>query len=251
MATRPVQRLVKAKPTIEGAGVRLRRAFGFGATNDYDPFLLLDDFRNERPEDYKAGFPWHPHRGIETITYVLAGTVEHGDNMGNRGSIGAGDIQWMTAGRGIVHQEMPAGDAQGRMHGFQLWANLPSALKMTAPRYQDVKAKDVPVARGGTDTAPSPYELLLAALASCTSITLRMYAERKQWTLGAIQVEASYHLEGKEGRITRVVSFGEALGEEQRARLAEIAEKTPVTRALKAGVPIATTLRSADQTGEP
>ena len=146
MAIREVRRLIKAKPTIEGAGVRLRRAFGFGATSDFDPFLLLDDFRNERPEDYLAGFPWHPHRGIETITYVLAGTVEHGDSMGNRGSIGAGDIQWMTAGRGIVHQEMPTGDAQGRMHGFQLWANLPSALKMAAPRYQDVKAADVPVA---------------------------------------------------------------------------------------------------------
>jgi quercetin 2,3-dioxygenase len=146
MAIRPVKRLVKAKPTLEGAGVRLRRAFGFGTTTAYDPFLLLDDFRNERPEDYLPGFPWHPHRGIETITYVLAGTVEHGDSMGNRGSIGAGDIQWMTAGRGIIHQEMPTGDAAGRMHGFQLWANLPASLKMTAPRYQDVKAKDVPVA---------------------------------------------------------------------------------------------------------
>jgi quercetin 2,3-dioxygenase len=147
MAIRRVKRLVKAKPTMEGAGVRLRRAFGFGATEDTDPFLLLDDFRNERPEDYRAGFPWHPHRGIETITYVLAGTVEHGDSMGNRGTIGAGDIQWMTAGRGIIHQEMPKGEADGRMHGFQLWANLPSSLKMTAPRYQEVKAADVPVAR--------------------------------------------------------------------------------------------------------
>jgi redox-sensitive bicupin YhaK (pirin superfamily) len=146
MAIRQVKRLVKAKPTMEGAGVRLRRAFGFGATSETDPFLLLDDFRNDRPEDYLAGFPWHPHRGIETITYVLAGTVEHGDSMGNRGSIGAGDIQWMTAGRGIIHQEMPTGDPKGRMHGFQLWANLPSSLKMTAPRYQDVKGPDVPVA---------------------------------------------------------------------------------------------------------
>lgn len=153
MAIRSVKRLVKAKPTMEGAGVRLRRAFGFGTTSDYDPFLLLDDFRNDRPEDYLAGFPWHPHRGIETITYVLAGTVDHGDSMGNKGSIGAGDIQWMTAGRGIIHQEMPKGDADGRMHGFQLWANLPSALKMTAPRYQDVKAKDVPVAIDDDGTA--------------------------------------------------------------------------------------------------
>jgi redox-sensitive bicupin YhaK (pirin superfamily) len=147
MAIRNVKRLVAAKPTLEGAGVRLRRAFGFGASADYDPFLLLDDFRNERPKDYLAGFPWHPHRGIETITYVLAGSVEHGDSMGNRGTIGPGDIQWMTAGRGIIHQEMPKGEAGGRMHGFQLWANLPSSLKMTAPRYQDVKAADVPVAR--------------------------------------------------------------------------------------------------------
>jgi hypothetical protein len=129
---------------MEGAGVKLQRAFGFGNTTDFDPFLLFDDFRNEHPEDYLAGFPWHPHRGIETITYVLAGTVAHGDSLGNRGSLGAGDVQWMTAGSGILHQEMPKGDARGRMHGFQLWANLPSSLKMTKPRYQDVVAKDIP-----------------------------------------------------------------------------------------------------------
>jgi redox-sensitive bicupin YhaK (pirin superfamily) len=144
MSIRPVKRLIKAKPTLEGAGVHLRRAFGFGNTADFDPFLLLDDFRNDVPEDYLAGFPWHPHRGIETITYVLAGRVEHGDSMGNHGEIAAGDIQWMTAGRGIIHQEMPKGDQIGRMHGFQLWANLPSALKMTEPRYQEVKAVDIP-----------------------------------------------------------------------------------------------------------
>jgi len=129
---------------MEGAGVHLHRAFGFGNTKDFDPFLLFDDFRNERREDYLKGFPWHPHRGIETITYVLAGEVEHGDSMGNRGSITVGDVQWMTAGSGIIHQEMPKGDPQGRMHGFQLWANLPSALKMTAPRYQEVKSADIP-----------------------------------------------------------------------------------------------------------
>jgi redox-sensitive bicupin YhaK (pirin superfamily) len=134
-----------SKPTREGAGVHLRRAFGFGDTTDFDPFLLFDDFRNDIPEDYLAGFPWHPHRGIETVTYVLAGTVEHGDSMGNRGVIGAGDIQWMTAGRGIIHQEMPKGDTVGQMHGFQLWANLPAGLKMTAPRYQEMKAADIPV----------------------------------------------------------------------------------------------------------
>jgi quercetin 2,3-dioxygenase len=144
MSIRPVKRIVASKPTIEGAGVHLRRAFGFGDTTEFDPFLLLDDFRNERPDEYRAGFPWHPHRGIETITYVLAGNVEHGDSLGNRGNLGAGDVQWMTAGRGILHQEMPQGDEKGRMHGFQLWANLPSSLKMTAPRYQDIKAGEVP-----------------------------------------------------------------------------------------------------------
>jgi redox-sensitive bicupin YhaK (pirin superfamily) len=144
MSIRPIKRLSQATPTLEGAGVRLRRAFGFGDTSDFDPFLLLDDFRNDRPEDYLKGFPWHPHRGLETITYVLTGNVEHGDSLGNRGSLGAGDVQWMTAGRGIVHQEMPHGDAAGKMHGFQLWANLPSSLKMTAPRYQDVRGADIP-----------------------------------------------------------------------------------------------------------
>ena len=129
---------------MEGAGVALRRAFGFGNTSDFDPFLLLDDFRNDNPDAYLAGFPWHPHRGIETITYVLAGTVEHGDSLGNRGQMGAGDVQWMTAGSGILHQEMPKGDPHGRMHGFQLWSNLPASLKMTAPRYQDISAKDIP-----------------------------------------------------------------------------------------------------------
>jgi redox-sensitive bicupin YhaK (pirin superfamily) len=144
VSIRPVKRVIEARPTIEGAGVRLRRAFGFGETGDFDPFLLFDDFRGDNPEDYLAGFPWHPHRGIETITYVLAGTVQHGDSLGNAGALGAGDVQWMTAGRGILHQEMPKGDRQGRMHGFQLWANLPSSLKMTAPRYQDIESAAIP-----------------------------------------------------------------------------------------------------------
>ena len=144
MSIRPVRRISQARPAIEGAGVKLQRAFGFGNTSEFDPFLLFDDFRNERPEDYLAGFPWHPHRGIETITYVLAGNVAHGDSLGNTGSLGAGDVQWMTAGRGILHQEMPQGDANGRMHGFQLWANLPAALKMTEPRYQDITTDGIP-----------------------------------------------------------------------------------------------------------
>lgn len=143
MSIRPVRKILESQPTMEGAGVKLRRAFGFGQTDETDPFLLFDDFRNERPVDYIAGFPWHPHRGIETITYVLSGTVTHADSLGNAGALGAGDVQWMTAGRGILHQEMPQGDADGRMHGFQLWANLPASLKMTAPRYQDVQSKDV------------------------------------------------------------------------------------------------------------
>ena len=143
MSIRPVKTVSQSKPTMEGAGVRLRRAFGFGDPSQFDPFLMMDDFRGDHPSDYSAGFPWHPHRGIETITYVLAGEVEHADSLGNRGVLGPGSVQWMTAGRGILHQEMPRGDALGRMHGFQLWANLPSNLKMTAPRYQDIAGRDV------------------------------------------------------------------------------------------------------------
>jgi len=145
MSIRPIRSISGTTPHIEGAGVKLQRVFGFGDPSLTDPFLMMDDFRNDRPEDYAAGFPWHPHRGIETITYVLAGAVAHGDSLGNSGTLGAGDVQWMTAGSGILHQEMPRGDQDGRMHGFQLWANLPSSLKMTAPRYQDVKSRDIPV----------------------------------------------------------------------------------------------------------
>jgi hypothetical protein len=141
---RKVQKVWKSKPTIEGAGVHLNRVFGFSEVPTLDPFLLLDDFRSDNPEHYLKGFPWHPHRGIETITYVLQGDVEHGDSMGNNGVITAGDVQWMTAGSGIIHQEMPQGDPDGRMYGFQLWANLPRAHKMMEPRYRDVKNKQIP-----------------------------------------------------------------------------------------------------------
>lgn len=144
MSIRPVKQISDAQPTMEGAGVHLSRAFGFGDPSLADPFLLFDDFRNDNPEHYKKGFPWHPHRGIETITYVLAGTVDHADSLGNSGSLGAGSVQWMTAGSGIMHQEMPKGDPTGKMHGFQLWANLPSNLKMTSPRYQDIAGGDIP-----------------------------------------------------------------------------------------------------------
>lgn len=143
MSIRPVKSISQAVPTIEGAGVKLHRAFGFSEQNELDPFLLFDDFRNDNPEDFSAGFPWHPHRGIETITYVLNGSVEHQDSLGNKGIMGAGDVQWMTAGSGIMHQEMPIANANGAMHGFQLWANLPSDQKMTKPRYQDIPSKEI------------------------------------------------------------------------------------------------------------
>ncbi len=144
MSLRPTLETRRAQPIMEGAGVHLHRAFGFGDPSDLDPFLLFDDFRNDDPARFEKGFPWHPHRGIETITYVLSGEVDHGDSLGNTGTLGAGDVQWMTAGSGIMHQEMPRGNAAGQMHGFQLWANLPSSLKMTAPRYQDVASQEIP-----------------------------------------------------------------------------------------------------------
>ena len=143
--TRKIRKIFKSQPTIEGAGVHLRRAFGFDEVPLFDPFLMLDDFRGDKPEHYLKGFPWHPHRGIETITYMLHGEVEHGDSLGNKGVIHPGDVQWMTAGSGIIHQEMPKGDPKGRMGGFQLWANLPAAQKMIDPRYRDVKREHIPV----------------------------------------------------------------------------------------------------------
>jgi hypothetical protein len=158
MSFRPVKTTSLAQPTMEGAGVHLHRAFGFGDPDLCDPFLMLDDFRNDVPEHYAQGFPWHPHRGIETITYVLEGEVEHSDSLGNSGVLGAGSVQWMTAGSGILHQEMPRGNAKGQMHGFQLWANLPSSLKMTAPRYQDIQA-------GST----SPRSLMMTARGCASS----------------------------------------------------------------------------------
>ena len=152
MSIRPILNNKISSPVIEGAGVRLDRAFGFGNTSQFDPFLLLDDFRNDNPNDYLKGFPWHPHRGIETITYILKGSVEHKDSLGNSGKLSDGDIQWMTAGSGILHQEMPLGNNKGEMHGFQLWANLPSNLKMTTPNYQDVKSDEIKVIKDNDGT---------------------------------------------------------------------------------------------------
>lgn len=142
--TRKIRTVLKSKPVMEGAGVHLQRVFGFSETSQFDPFLMLDDFRSDNPEHFLKGFPWHPHRGIETITYVLKGDVEHGDSLGNKGVISSGDVQWMTSGSGIIHQEMPKGDANGSMHGFQLWANLPATQKMMAPRYRGITADQVP-----------------------------------------------------------------------------------------------------------
>jgi redox-sensitive bicupin YhaK (pirin superfamily) len=145
MNVRKISQITQSVPVTEGAGVKLRRAFGFKETRLHDPYLLLDDFRGDREEDYIRGFPWHPHRGIETVTYMLEGSVEHGDSLENKGVISRGDVQWMTAGSGIIHQEMPRGDADGRMYGFQLWVNLPSSAKMTEPRYQEYGTEDIPV----------------------------------------------------------------------------------------------------------
>jgi redox-sensitive bicupin YhaK (pirin superfamily) len=144
LKTRPIRKVVKSHATLEGAGVHLHRAIGLGPPEEYDPFLLLDDFRSDTPSEYRAGFPWHPHRGMETITYVLRGQVEHQDSLGNRGVISPGDVQWMSAGRGIIHQEMPKGDARGAMYGFQLWANLPAASKMSEPRYRGIVSAQIP-----------------------------------------------------------------------------------------------------------
>jgi redox-sensitive bicupin YhaK (pirin superfamily) len=151
-AIRKIKKTLKSKPTIEGAGVHLKRVFGFSEVPLFDPFLLLDDFRSDNPDHYLKGFPWHPHRGIETITYVLKGDVEHGDSLGNKGIISSGDVQWMTAGSGIVHQEMPKGDGNGKMYGFQLWANLPSREKMMDPRYRDVANEQIPEVKLPNDT---------------------------------------------------------------------------------------------------
>jgi hypothetical protein len=149
---RRISKVIKSRPTIEGAGVHLHRAIGFHEPKLFDPFLLLDDFRSDIPSDYLAGFPWHPHRGIETITYVLSGDVEHGDSLGNSGVISSGDVQWMTAGSGIIHQEMPKGDSKGSMHGFQLWANLPRAGKMMDPRYRGLTRDEIPEATQANGT---------------------------------------------------------------------------------------------------
>mgnify|MGYP001585872597 CR=1 FL=1 len=144
MSIRKIKKVLTSKHTLEGAGVHLKRVFGYHEIPLFDPFLMMDDFRSDYPDKYIKGFPWHPHRGIETITYVLKGDVEHGDSMGNKGIISSGDIQWMTAGNGIIHQEMPKGNKDGKMYGFQLWANLPASHKMMNPRYQDIKSCDIP-----------------------------------------------------------------------------------------------------------
>jgi redox-sensitive bicupin YhaK (pirin superfamily) len=162
---RPVLQVLKSRATIEGAGVHLHRAIGNSAPEDYDPFLLLDDFRSDTPGDYVKGFPWHPHRGMETITYVLRGTVEHGDSMGNAGAIARGDVQWMTAGSGIIHQEMPKGESDGAMYGFQLWANLPASNKMMEPRYRGITSAEIP---GVIDTGGATVKVIAGTVGGVT-----------------------------------------------------------------------------------
>ncbi len=166
---RKIRKVIRSKPTVEGAGVHLKRAFGFGAEQAFDPFLLLDDFSSDDPREYLRGFPWHPHRGIETITYVLRGKVEHGDSMRNKGVISSGDVQWMTAGSGIIHQEMPKGDDQGSIWGFQLWANLPASHKMMDPRYRDVKSQQIP------------------EIATANGVTLKIISGQVEGTAGPVR----------------------------------------------------------------
>lgn len=165
METRRIRRVHKSRATLEGAGVRLHRAIGDGAPQEFDPFLLLDDFRSDEPSEYVKGFPWHPHRGMETITYVLRGEVEHGDSLGNLGVISAGDVQWMSAGSGIIHQEMPKGEVGGAMYGFQLWANLPAASKMTEPRYRGISASEIPEV---TDAGGAIVKIIAGAVGGVT-----------------------------------------------------------------------------------
>jgi quercetin 2,3-dioxygenase len=148
MSIREVAKIFRPQPTLEGAGVHLRRAFSYPEAHELDPFLLFDDFSSSQPSDFLAGFPWHPHRGIETVTYILEGEVAHEDSLGNTGNILGGDVQWMSAGSGIIHQEMPQDRPEG-IRGFQLWVNLPKKQKMDKPRYQDVHARSIPVVEAG------------------------------------------------------------------------------------------------------
>jgi redox-sensitive bicupin YhaK (pirin superfamily) len=188
METRRIRKVVKSHPTVEGAGVRLHRAIGLGPSEEYDPFLLLDDFRSDVPSDYRAGFPWHPHRGMETITYVLRGQVEHQDSLGNRGVISPGDLQWMSAGSGIIHQEMPKGDDRGSMHGFQLWANLPAASKMSEPRYRGIASADIPEVN---DVSGATIKVIAGA-ANGVSGPVRDVAARAQYIDVTVPARATF-----------------------------------------------------------
>jgi redox-sensitive bicupin YhaK (pirin superfamily) len=213
MKYRKVKTALKSRPTLEGAGVHLRRAFGNNEIPLFDPFLLLDDFRGDDPEKYRMGFPWHPHRGIETITYMLDGSVEHGDSMGNKGVISSGDVQWMTAGSGIIHQEMPKGDKNGAMYGFQLWANLPASHKMMPPRYRDVKSKQIPEIKnkngvviriicGTVDKTSGPVKDIVTDPeyldVSVPSNTEFIHAARQGYTVFAYVIDGEAFFDGKQ-----------------------------------------------------
>ncbi len=219
---RKVRNIVTARPVTEGAGVRLRRAIGLGEPGEYDPFLLLDDFRSDEPDDYLAGFPWHPHRGIETVTYVLKGNVEHGDSTGTRGTIGPGDIQWMTAGSGIYHQEMPKGDGSGSMHGFQLWVNLPARDKMTAPRYRGVTAAEIPVVRRDDGAEIR----VIAGSFGETSGPVLDVATRPTYLDVTLPGSASFSLETTRGDTVFLYAFaGEILLETERGETVTVANR--------------------------
>jgi len=251
---RPVQRIVKSSQVMEGAGVHLHRAIGFEAPERHDPFLLLDDFRSDLPDDYRRGFPWHPHRGMETITYVLRGEVEHGDSLGNRGVIGPGDVQWMSAGSGIIHQEMPKGEASGAMYGFQLWANLPAAHKMTAPRYRGISARDIPEV---TDHGGAIVKVIAGTVAGVTG-PVRDVVTRPEYLDVTIPRGASFTHATPRGHTVFAYVF-EGQGRFDAASrapvgnrsLVELGDGTFVTVAAADGEPVRFLLVSGKPIGEP
>jgi redox-sensitive bicupin YhaK (pirin superfamily) len=250
---RPVQRIIKSSQVMEGAGVHLHRAIGFEAPERHDPFLLLDDFRSDSPDDYRRGFPWHPHRGMETITYVLRGEVEHGDSLGNRGVIGPGDVQWMSAGSGIIHQEMPKGEASGAMYGFQLWANLPASHKMTEPRYRGISARDIPQV---TDHGGAVVKVIAGTVAGVTG-PVRDVVTRPEYLDVTVPRGASFtHATPRGHTVFAYVFEGQGRFDAERApagnrSLVELGDGTFVTVTAADGEAVRFLLVSGKPIGEP
>ena len=201
---RKIKLIRSADPVLEGAGVYLHRVFGYYQVPQFDPFLMMDDFRNDDPDKYLAGFPWHPHRGIETITYMLEGSAEHGDSLGNKGTIHKGEVQWMTAGSGIIHQEMPKPDKEGRMYGFQLWTNLPARDKMCAPRYQDIKAKDIPSVNTPEGAV---VKIICGAFKGTKGPVEDIYADPQYWDV-SVPAHAALELPAPLGSTCFIYVFG-------------------------------------------